>query len=167
MTLETSTGEVQAKREPTLKNWLTEMKANLGLTGEKLREALRYDFKQNNLIEWDSRFDEMFDLWFRIAEHKRSGNSSDIIKTLVFRGLEQLEKKVEERANVKLLEMQMPNGKELGDCTGYEITRMSKTYGPFLQRLAKRVKPRQYVKNAISEEQAKTLYETSGLNASR
>lgn len=111
-----------------------------------IREALRlFAFHKSNAV-------------FR-KRHDRVARGATLKQLKV-----RLADQVEERAKTLLLDMAMPNGKQLRDCTGADCERMSQTVSPWLARLARRVRPRQHVGSVFNEEQVKALYETSGLN---
>jgi hypothetical protein len=64
---------------------------------------------------------------------------------------------VRKEAEKILLDLEMPNGKLLRDCTGKDCTR----FGGWYRRLAKSVGPRKLVGAMLSEEEVRKLY-TSG-----
>lgn len=78
------------------------------------------------------------------------------------------ERRIEERAKIKLSEMLMPNGKKLQDCTGSDCTKLGNTVGPWLLKLGRRLRPRQHVGTVFSETELTEIYHTSGsVNAKR
>jgi hypothetical protein len=70
--------------------------------------------------------------------------------------------KVAERtAKVLVLNLVMPNGKRLGDCTGAECLRMSaesSLLGKRLAKIGKRVPPRQQVSKVLDNDEAAALW---------
>lgn len=71
---------------------------------------------------------------------------------------EQLRKRIEEGAAIVLLDMTMPNGKRLADCTGSECIVLRRSIGGWLGRVARRVKPDETVGATLSEQQLQALY---------
>jgi len=67
-------------------------------------------------------------------------------------------KKIKDSANIVLLEMMMPNGKPLRDCTGKECRDLSVRVGDWLSQVGKRVKARQTVGDALSEADLQAIY---------
>jgi hypothetical protein len=57
-----------------------------------------------------------------------------------------------------LLDLVLPNGKRLRDCTGRDCTRLSKKIGPWLMRIAEKVKPNEIVGKVLTEAQVQSLY---------
>ena len=74
---------------------------------------------------------------------------------------QKVEQQIEQKAEVMLLDMLMPNGKMLRDCTGAECSKLSTKIGGWLLRIAKRIKPTQTVGSALNEAQARELYAKS------
>jgi hypothetical protein len=67
---------------------------------------------------------------------------------------------VREQAEKMLLDLLMPNGKALRDCTGAECDRFGKAdeqRGRWLQRVAAEVGPTRRVGDVLGEKQLKTL----------
>lgn len=71
---------------------------------------------------------------------------------------EQLGKKIKESAAIALLDMVMPNGKTLADCTGGECMTLRRNIGGWLLRVARRVKTDETVGSTLTEEQLQALY---------
>lgn len=161
----------QTSATTSAREWLLEFSES-GVSADNLLNTLRKEFKRNNIIEegrWETIFDQIFEVWFRCiyrapVSNETRASAKARSEEMLTSVMKQFERIVKQRAEVILMEMVMPNGKQLGDCTGTDIRNMAKTYGPFMVRLAKRIKPRQHVRNAATEEQLKELYETSGLN---
>jgi CheY-like chemotaxis protein len=57
----------------------------------------------------------------------------------------------EAKAKVILLDLMMPTGKPLRDCTGAEVRKLAKSVGGWLAAIAARVKPTQTVGAVLSE----------------
>jgi hypothetical protein len=69
-----------------------------------------------------------------------------------------LDGKLKEYAGIVLLEMLMPNGKKLRDCTGAECKELSSKIGAWLLRVSKQVKPDALVGDVLTEKQVRTLF---------
>lgn len=65
-----------------------------------------------------------------------------------------IEKCVEDKVKIVLLDMEMPSGKTLGQSTREELLE----FGDFARRVAKHLKPGQIVEQVLSETDLKTLY---------
>ncbi len=65
---------------------------------------------------------------------------------------------VERRAESMLLDWVLPNDKALRDCTGRECKAMSHKIGPWLAKIAARVKPDQIVGDVLQEADVRKLY---------
>jgi hypothetical protein len=72
-----------------------------------------------------------------------------------------VETQIQLKAGVILLEMTMPNGKLLRDCTGAECSKLSSKIGGWLLRISKRVRPTQTVGSVLNEDQVRQLYAKS------
>jgi hypothetical protein len=71
-------------------------------------------------------------------------------------------------AKITLLDMLMPNGKILRDCTGRECTVLGPQIGVWLAKIGARIKPDDTVGDSLSEEQVQQIYGTrngDGLDA--
>jgi hypothetical protein len=68
-----------------------------------------------------------------------------------------LKRRIEHEITIALLEMVMPNGKPLGECTGTDCRK----FGIFGQLLAKRVPPKQTVSETLTEAQVQSLWKQS------
>jgi hypothetical protein len=89
---------------------------------------------------------------------RKAGSSSETINAVAGNIETQLRKKIQEQAKIMLLEMVLPNGKALKDCTGNECQEMSARLGPWLAAVAERVQPTQLVGDALTEDQVRDLY---------
>jgi len=65
-----------------------------------------------------------------------------------------INQRVHDEARILLLDMIMPNGKPLRECTGKEIKR----FDGWLAKVAAKVKPNEKVGAVLSEEQVRKLY---------
>jgi hypothetical protein len=71
---------------------------------------------------------------------------------------QRVEKAIETKAQIILLDWVLPNGKALRDCTGRDCKQMSSKMGSWLQKIAERVKPTQLVGDALEEADVRKLY---------
>lgn len=74
---------------------------------------------------------------------------------------EAVETQIQHKAEIMLLQMEMPNGKLLRDCTGTECFKLSSKLGGWLLRISKKVKASQTVGSVLSEDQVRQLYNKS------
>lgn len=71
---------------------------------------------------------------------------------------ERVEKTIEAKAQIMLLDWVLPNGKPLRDCTGRDCKQMSGMVGGWLQKIAQRVKPTQKVGDILKEDDVRKLF---------
>ncbi len=77
-------------------------------------------------------------------------------RTAALEGTKQkLRDKIDEQAKIVLLEMMLPNGKRLADCTGQEC----KSIGGWLGKVARRVEPDETIGAKLTEDDLRALYE--------
>lgn len=72
---------------------------------------------------------------------------------------EKLREKIAEEAAIVLLDMTMPNGKTLAECTGQECADLSRRLGSWLHKVARRVKPDETVGAVLTENDLRALYD--------
>jgi hypothetical protein len=72
-----------------------------------------------------------------------------------------IEKAIQYKVGVLLLEMVMPNGKLLRDCNGAECSKLSAKVGGWLMRISKQIKPNDIVGDKLTEQQVRQLYAKS------
>jgi hypothetical protein len=65
---------------------------------------------------------------------------------------------IEDHIKIALLDMMMPNGKPLRQCTGLECARFSSKIGAWLLRISKQIKPTDIVGDVMTEKQLRQLY---------
>ena len=75
--------------------------------------------------------------------------------------LEQVSRKVSEKIQIALLELTMPNGKALGDCTGSEC----KQFGGWHAAIAKSVPAKNKVRKHLTEDQVRKLWQRETVKA--
>lgn len=68
---------------------------------------------------------------------------------------------IERRAKILLLDMVLPNGKPVRDCTGGDCRTLGAAVGGWLGAVADRVGPEQVVGEVLTEQQLADLYERS------
>lgn len=69
-----------------------------------------------------------------------------------------IQARIKQEAQVLLLDLMMPIGKKLGDCTGLECKALSTKMGGWLLRISNQIKPDETVSSALSENQVRDLY---------
>src|SRR6185295_8094433 len=73
------------------------------------------------------------------------------------------EQRIEAEVNIRLLEYATPYGKQLGDCTGAECTRLSRRYGSFFAELGKRITRSETVRAHLTEVELQAIARTHRL----
>lgn len=120
---------------------------------EAILEALQTELKDDVEL-----LDAVIEYWF-------TNNYNSLVASLdpiapvrrnesVKRIADTIKSKIIEEAQILLLDTMMPNGKVLRYCTGQDCSKM----GGWLGRIAKKVKPRQNVGSALSEDQVRELF---------
>lgn len=59
--------------------------------------------------------------------------------------------RIQEQAEMLLLDWVMPNGKAIGDCSGNDIRKFDRKVSPLLVKIAARVKPTEIVREVLTE----------------
>lgn len=72
----------------------------------------------------------------------------------------QVKERIQEEAALMLLDLTLPNGKALRDCTGGECAALGKKMGSWLGKLAKAVKADQLVGEVLTEDQVRAYYKS-------
>jgi len=72
---------------------------------------------------------------------------------------EKLRERIAEEASIVLLDMLMPNGKHLAECTGEECAALASQLGNWLRKVARRVKPEETVGATLTEADLRKLYD--------
>ena len=116
-------------------------------TGEYLSAIVEYWFANNyRSLTLNAATPEQ-----RAAARQNISDAVAVIKKKV-------QRKIQEKATAILLDMVMPNGKQLRACTGQECAAFSKTVSPFLARIAAAVKPMDVVGEVLSEAHVRDMY---------
>lgn len=71
---------------------------------------------------------------------------------------ENIVKAAKAQVQIMLLDLELPNGKALRDCTGSECRKLSRRMSPWLKKVADAVRPRQKVGDALDEAAVRKLY---------
>lgn len=79
-------------------------------------------------------------------------------KEKIAQTVRQVKRKIAEAAQIVLMEMMMPNGKKLTDCTGSECREMGPVIGNWLGLVARHVKARDLVGQTLTEAQLQAFY---------
>lgn len=133
-----------------------------GTSRETLLEEFRGEVRKRGN---DSYLDVIIDYWFannfysltadrpeRKAEARaQKADQVETIKT-------KLKAKIVEEARVILLDLMMPNGRRLAECTGAECGRMSKRVGTWLSNIAGAVRPSEVVGDVLDEAAVRRFY---------
>lgn len=69
--------------------------------------------------------------------------------------------KIKSEARVMLMDLMMPNGRRLRNCTGRECTKLGSSVGRWLSLIGKSIEPTQRVGEALSEDKLHELYEAA------
>src|SRR5262245_10718011 len=123
---------------------LDEFKRLVENSPSHLEAIIEYWFSNNyySLLERPDRSDE--------RRQRQASQTSQFRKAL--------NEKIDDRVKVVLLDMQMPNGKPLRNCTGTECKALSGRMGAWLLRISKQMKPTDIVGDVLTETQIKKLY---------
>jgi len=69
-----------------------------------------------------------------------------------------LDEHIEREAKIILLDLLLPNGKVLRNCTGRECAKLGPKVGRWLTKISKQIRPNQIVGDTFSEAQIRRLY---------
>jgi hypothetical protein len=69
-------------------------------------------------------------------------------------------KHIERKAQILLLDLTMPNGKKLRDCTGKECAELGRKTSAWLVSLSQKLKPAQTVGEVFTEDKVRSLYQS-------
>lgn len=105
----------------------------------------------------------IIEYWFANNYHSLTKQiASDNAKTRsaarVGKMQEELKENIKQTAAIMLLDLMMPNGKTLRDCTGKECQSLSKKTGSWLAKIAQKIPATKKVGECLSEIQVKRLY---------
>lgn len=87
----------------------------------------------------------------RVGTRRRTADMAERIS-------ERLTAKIAEEAKIALLEMVLPNGKQLRQCSGAECKAMAPRIGGWLSRVAGKVGSKKLVGDVLTEESVRELY---------
>ncbi|GEM_PF-5131432 len=71
---------------------------------------------------------------------------------------EKVKTRIRQEAQIILLDMVLPNGKPLRECTGTECSQLGTKVGAWLTKIAGKVKPSEVVGDVLDEAQVRKLY---------
>ena len=137
---------------------------NLGLSKKEMLEVFRERVLED---EENGYINTIIESWFSNNYNSLIRRPQDGIVSAYERKTTQqnvaviVEKHIERRAKIILLDLLMPNGKELRDCTGKDCGKLGPKVGKWLWKIAEKVKPNQKVGDALSESQVRKLYASS------
>lgn len=109
--------------------------------------------------------DTIVEYWFANNFHsllERPSNANERARSSRVEGIKaNLAEHITRHAEMLLLEMQMPNGKPLRDCTGAECLKLSSAVGGWLLRVSKRIGSDQTVGSALTENEVREMFDKS------
>lgn len=85
-----------------------------------------------------------------VAREAAVAKDAEIQEKVIFR--------IKEEARMILLDMVLPNGKALRDCTGRECERLGNKVGAWLGKVAGKIKPNETVGDVLDEAAVRKLY---------
>jgi hypothetical protein len=94
---------------------------------------------------------------FTAREERRQAAQAEREKTTA-ELTQKVERVIEQKAQIILLDWILPNGKALRDCTGRECKQMSSKMGTWLGKIAERVKPTELVGKVLQESDVRKLF---------
>lgn len=126
------------------------------------KEQALLEFKRR-IINNDLMVDAIIEYWFTnnynslvsIPERKANSTLATKRNAVVQSAATTIRKSIERKAAILLMGMTMPNGKPLGDCTGADCREV----GGWLDRVAQLISPDDTVRDKLSEDDLRTLYE--------
>jgi len=148
---------------------------NPDATAAELREIARQYVVENT--EFEDIAARTFTLWLvdralaRTITDEKSQSERDVARAERVALKQQLietmakadEQRIEVEVTIRLLEYATPYGKQLGDCTGAECTRLSRRYGSFFAELGKRITRSETVRAHLTETELQAIARTHRL----
>lgn len=130
------------------------------------RVATLYLFrdKLHQETDADALIDTIIEYWFTNNYYSLVGPIStprytpDRQNNAATQIVQRVRQKIAEVAQIQLLEMLMPNGKRLAECSGRECREMGPVIGNWLARVARSMKAKDLVGNVMTEERLQDLY---------
>ena len=161
-TVGTYGASIQSSRHVNPRDFLKDLlDANKGMGEIKLLKLVRKHLKNEDNQD---DLDGVIDYWFvnnyrsllsapvkatiTSAERKADSRAKVAAKAAV------IMEKLTIRAHFILMDMKLPNGKKLGDCTGRELSQI----GGAMIDIAGSIKPDEIVRNVLSESKLRKLY---------
>ena len=158
-------GTTTVSRKNMSHKFLRQLKRdNPNFTQEQTLKEVRAQFRANSVFNND--FEEIFDdiilLWFFNAyrtvfaekpDRKASAQRQADIENTIRASLDRV---IRNKAAIMLMNMVMPNGRMLKECTGAEVRRLADN--PWLMTIADAIRPRQHVGNVLTEEQLQLAF---------
>lgn len=152
--------KVQSWRKANPRDVLKTIMADVG---DNRSKALKV-FREKVLSEdGEPYLEAIVEYWFTnnynslIYETRKPDNAREV--ETIQRGYKtQLQRHIVKEAQVMLLDLLMPNGKKLADCTGHDCAKLANTIGPWLQAIAAKIKPRDRVGDKLTEADVREFY---------
>ena len=91
----------------------------------------------------------------RIAARRKSRAARVEATTKI---MQHVDAAIDQRAQIKLLDLMLPNGKALRECTGSDCRKLSYKMGSWLAKVADHVKPNQIVGDVLQEADIRKFY---------
>lgn len=120
---------------------------------------------RDEIIKDEDMVDAVIEYWFSNNYHSLIGQKSTTCdaqqkrRQSISEVATNIKERIEERAQMLLLDMILPNGKALRDCTGRECANLGNRIGQWLKRVSAEIRPTQRVGDALSEERVRQLYQ--------
>lgn len=164
----------QTRRRPVLRPVLKEMmdKVDDPHTNED-RELIKKQFLQfMNSAAGEAYRETAFSYWFdnnyrslltdypesESEQMERKETAKNVREKTAAELKQRVEKAIEQKAQIILLDWVLPNGKALRDCTGRDCKQMSGQVGGWLRKISDRVKPTELVGKVLQEADVRKLY---------
>lgn len=156
----------KANPRDLLKRLLDEHRADAISFDQTLKKKVLAAFR-DAVREDEDYLDPIIEYWFSNNYHslieaprevttpaQRSQMRQSVVETVK----KAVERRIVEEAKIALLDMVLPNGKSLRDCTGKECAALGPKIGGWLTRVAGEIGPRQKVGSALTEDRLQALY---------
>ena len=113
------------------------------------------EMKQEIYNYW---YNNQYDFLMKNSRHLRASVSREARERVTNELKETLRERISAVINTKLLDLVMPNGKTVGECTGAECEDLAPRMGGWLMRVGLATGTSNKVKDKLSEEQLRDLY---------
>jgi hypothetical protein len=122
---------------------------------------------RDEILKDEDMVESVIEYWFSNNYHSLIGptarptsfSSRQLRESRIETAKTAIVERIEERAQMILLDMIMPNGKALKECSGKECASLGKRISPWLARISKAVPPSKLVGDVLSEERVRQIYQ--------